>query len=326
MEKLLTIFITSYNTEKYIDEIMHYYSQVNNKNDIELLFINDGSTDNTVEKIKVYQSKYPDYIRIYNQPNGGFGTAVNSGLREAKGKYIKEIDGDDWADPILLDKLVDFIKDQNNDLDMIYTPYNKVYEKNGNIELVSTGFEKAEGEYSLNEFLNSNVKIRMHGIVYRTDIIQKNQVRVQDHCFYVDQEYNFYPLQYVNNVYYIDLPIYQYRVGTEEQSMNPRNMYKNRDMHKTIIYNLIRYYNSTQNETIKNKLHSRLVGMCFMQIIMYYEGGDKIEVDELVDFMNRIRNFKVENALVRVYFGMLRKGKIAISFMKPIEMITKKMF
>ena len=63
--------------------------------DIEILLINDGSKDNTLEILHQYEAKYPSIIRVINKENGGWGTAINLGIREANGKYLKEVDADD---------------------------------------------------------------------------------------------------------------------------------------------------------------------------------------------------------------------------------------
>ena len=79
---------------------------------IEVLIINDGSTDNTACIAARYPEKYPEIFRLVNKENGGHGSAVNCGISEAKGKYFKTVDGDDWVDTGALRELID-LKDLN---------------------------------------------------------------------------------------------------------------------------------------------------------------------------------------------------------------------
>jgi glycosyltransferase involved in cell wall biosynthesis len=66
---------------------------------IEVLIVDDGSTDRTAEIADAYEEKYPGIVRAIHKENGGHGSGVNRGLKEAKGLYFKVLDSDDWFDP-----------------------------------------------------------------------------------------------------------------------------------------------------------------------------------------------------------------------------------
>lgn len=114
-EKMMTVVVPVYNVEKYVrgslDSIINAGIE-----DMEILIINDGSTDGSEEIIKEYVEKYPEYIRYIKQKNKGLGAVRNVGLKNAKGKYIVSIDSDDTIHP-------DFIKDAyaycKKDIDII---------------------------------------------------------------------------------------------------------------------------------------------------------------------------------------------------------------
>ena len=78
--------------------------------DIEVLVVNDGSTDNSLTIAEEYAARFPDSYRVITKENGGHGDAVNSGLSSATGKYFKVVDSDDWLDPGELNKLLRKIK------------------------------------------------------------------------------------------------------------------------------------------------------------------------------------------------------------------------
>ena len=94
----LTIIIPCYNASKYIersiDSVLPYDE---NKFLYEILIVNDGSTDDSVTKIKPYLSKY-GFIKLINKPNGGVSSAINLGIDNATGDYIFVLAADDWCD------------------------------------------------------------------------------------------------------------------------------------------------------------------------------------------------------------------------------------
>ena len=97
-EKILTVTIPSYNVEAYLEDCLESFVNSEVMDDIEVLIVNDGSSDNTVKIAQRYVDKYENTFRLINKENGGHGSTINTGVREAKGKYFKVVDGDDWVD------------------------------------------------------------------------------------------------------------------------------------------------------------------------------------------------------------------------------------
>ena len=96
---LLSIVIPAYNIRDYIHRNIESFQKVDDKfkDKFELLVVNDGSKDDTVEVLEqLLREENRLNIRIISKENGGHGSAVNRGIDEAVGKYLKIIDGDDW--------------------------------------------------------------------------------------------------------------------------------------------------------------------------------------------------------------------------------------
>ena len=93
--KLLTIAIPCYNSQDYMRKCVD--SLLIGGDDVEILIINDGSQDRTAEIANEYEKNYPGIIRAIHKENGGHGSAVNAGMREARGLYFKVVDSDDWV-------------------------------------------------------------------------------------------------------------------------------------------------------------------------------------------------------------------------------------
>ena len=108
--KILTISVAAYNLENMIKENLDSFICCKEKENIEVIVTDDGSKDNTSKIVEEYEKKYPGIIKLVKQKNQGAGSTVNSGIKNAKGKYFKMIDGDDWVEPENLDKLINYLK------------------------------------------------------------------------------------------------------------------------------------------------------------------------------------------------------------------------
>src|SRR5690554_3918162 len=135
---LVTVFIPVYNCENFIDECLKSILNQTYKN-IEVLLVDDGSTDNSVEKIKKYSD--PRIRLIQNERNMGIPYTRNVGLKEAKGKYIAIMDSDDISMPIRIEKQVAYLE-QHPEIDAVSSFYIKFDEKSN--KKVTTPFTKAD--------------------------------------------------------------------------------------------------------------------------------------------------------------------------------------
>ena len=115
-EKILTVTIPSYNVEAYLEDCLESFVNSEVMDDIEVLIVNDGSSDNTVKIAQRYVDKYENTFRLINKENGGHGSTINTGVREAKGKYFKVVDGDDWVDTRSFIHLVKVLKESDADI------------------------------------------------------------------------------------------------------------------------------------------------------------------------------------------------------------------
>ena len=126
--KLLSIAIPCYNSEAYMEKCID--SLLVGGEDVEILIVNDGSSDRTAEIADSYERKYPTIVKAIHQENGGHGEAVNAGIRNATGLYFKVVDSDDWVNAEayaqILKTLSDLIRGPET-VDLLIS--NFVYEK-----------------------------------------------------------------------------------------------------------------------------------------------------------------------------------------------------
>ena len=131
MEKILTITVPSYNVEKFLNQTLNSFIHDEILDDIEVLIVDDGSKDHTAEIGKEYEEKYPQSFRVISKENGGHGSTINRGIAEAKGRYFKVVDGDDWVNTEDFVRLIQKLKGCS--ADYVFTNY---YEVNDELSTV----------------------------------------------------------------------------------------------------------------------------------------------------------------------------------------------
>ena len=176
-----------------------------------------------------------DGVTMHLPANGGHGIAVLSGLREAHGTYYKVVDSDDWLDGAALSTMLSILRgfeerDQRVDLFISNYVYEKVYE--GTHTAIGYKFalprKKIFSWDQIGHFrLDQN--LLMHSLCYRTDVLRESNLPMPPHTFYVDNIFVYQPLPFVKTMYYMDLDLYRYFIGREDQSVNEANMIKRVD-------------------------------------------------------------------------------------------------
>ena len=226
MEKV-SIIIPIYNAEKYLFKCLNSIKEQTYTN-IEVLMINDGSTDNseTICKEFLKDSRFC----LINKKNGGVSSARNLGINRCNGEYVLFVDSDDWCDKELLKQAVQNIKSY----DMLCFAYYKAYKdkniceelkvnKNANIkkEILSN---KLIGGYLWNKLFSTNI-IKEHGIKFNESITY-----CEDLIFIIQY------IKYVKKVNYINKALYYYRVRKNSVS---NDFYSNKNISILNAYELL---------------------------------------------------------------------------------------
>ncbi len=197
---------------------------------MEVLVVDDGSSDRTAEIADELEAKYPGIVRAVHQPNKGHGGAVNTGIENASGLYFKVVDSDDKvkasAFKTILDKLREN-KDAEEKIDLLIS--NFVYDKEGQAHKKVMEYRKVlpvNRMFSWDEAkrFRKGQYILMHSVIYRTQLLRECGLRLPEHCFYVDNIYVFNPMPSVKNLYYLDVNFYYYFIGRDDQSVNEEVM------------------------------------------------------------------------------------------------------
>ena len=232
MSKIVTFGIPCYNSAQYMDKCIESILEgVDYASDVEIIIVDDGSTkDETPQKADEWAERYPEIIRAHHQENGGHGTAVLSGLKKATGTFYKVVDSDDWVDSEALAQLLDRMRSteaagDNVDLFIANYVYEHTVDNTRNVvgyrEILPEG--RVFGWSEIGHFpITQN--LLMHALCYRTSVLRDMDFYLPPHTFYVDNIYAWVPLPNCKRLCYLDIDLYRYYIGREDQSVNEKVM------------------------------------------------------------------------------------------------------
>ncbi|MBP5352855.1 MAG: glycosyltransferase [Alphaproteobacteria bacterium] len=173
----VSVIIPVYNVEKYLSQCLDSVLK-QTLTDIEFICVNDGSADQSAEILNAYAAK-DKRIKVINQPNGGYGKAINAGLDAATGEYIGILESDDWADENMYADLYKIAAENN--LDVVKADFYKAW-SDGRKKRVCVG---KDGNYNKVFRLEPQRYIpRIWGSIwsalYKRDFLLKNDIRVNE--------------------------------------------------------------------------------------------------------------------------------------------------
>lgn len=244
--KTISFIIPAYNSEKYLSKCLNSFLYTENTNSkIEVIIVNDGSTDKTEEIGMGFVRRDPDIFKIINKKNGGHGSAINEGAASAKGTYLKVIDSDDW---IITENLGAYISIlEATTADIILTPY-LFYDIQEHVSRPCSYSSKRNSSFfTLSDVCNNwhNIKelFTIHGITYRTEFYQERARKIIENVFYDDQEYTTIPCCYAKTLYFSSVFLYVYRIGDQGQSISEKNQAMRIGHLEKVVLSMARYYN-----------------------------------------------------------------------------------
>ena len=261
---------------------------------LEVLVINDGSKDRSSEIGHSYETKFPNTFRVIDKENGNYGSCVNRGLMEAKGKYIKILDADDWFDTKNFAGFVHLL--DTLDVDCVMTEMIQVDEQ---------GNERTHWKYSLQHNcvssledvtnLSQEERIWMHCVTYKAQKLKDINYQQTEGISYTDQEWIFLPMATCHEIYYYPSVIYNYLVGRNGQTMDPQTYKKNFGQEIRGTINMIHEYHSfdKQNHEPLAYLEKRLL---IRYIVCYGLFLDKYRMEIFYDEMKELDDTLKEEA------------------------------
>ncbi|MBQ6374630.1 MAG: glycosyltransferase [Clostridia bacterium] len=281
--KLITFAVPCYNSAGYMERCLK--TLVAAGDEAEIILVDDGSTDETGAIADRWAADYPGIIRVIHQENGGHGEGVNQGIRNASGLYFQVVDSDDWLDgralQVLLNKLRMFSR-MDRPIDLVICNY--VYEHAADNTQHVVRYSNAmpvDRVFGWNEVGRFNVTqfITIHSAIYRTGVLRDCGLTLPKHTFYVDNLFVYQPLPSVHTLWYLDIDLYRYFIGRDDQSVSEENVIQRIDQHILVTRLLIDAHDlkplEKSNRRLANYMYRHLSILMMICTIFLWKSGTR---------------------------------------------------
>ncbi len=218
MPKKLSIIVPVYKVEKYLDKCLSsILNQDLERDNIELVVVNDGSPDNSQAIIDKYLNVYPQIIVPIKQQNQGLSMARNNGLEKATGEYVWFVDSDDWLLDNALETVFEELKN-NPDVDVLSSFLREYYETGNTFKerqydgpIIMTGVE----------YLKRRLPVgAAQRYIYKREFLLRNKFSFIPRILHEDGVWGHMILYKANKVKIISKPVYVYRLRTSGSIMS----------------------------------------------------------------------------------------------------------
>lgn len=296
-DNLVSIIIPVYNVEKYLEDCLKSAIKQTFKN-IEIIAVNDGSTDSSLNILEYYAKQY-DNIQIINQENKGLSAARNMGLKHSKGKYIYFLDSDDYIELNMIQECVELA--EKKDLDIINFDAQVFYE-NG----VETKFKP---NYDRSQVLNSSVysgeefycyvvsnKVYRSSVClsfYRRDLLQKFDLNFYEGIVHEDELFSAKAILSATKVAYSPKKYFHRRIR-EASIMTKAKSLKNIRGYLTVAQELYEFSLKIKDKKTKYILNN--------QILNFYNNCIELSIlvfDNRKELFNQVK--KIRKIILRNY-------------------------
>ncbi|MBS6600274.1 MAG: glycosyltransferase family 2 protein [Clostridium sp.] len=243
---MVSIIIPVYNVEEYIEECLKSILAQTYK-DIELLIVDDGSTDNSLGLIREYENKFKK-IRIFTQQNKGVSEARNLALNYVSGEFVLYIDPDDFLEPNMIEKMVNKAEKYNSDITICgyYLYYSK---DNANNKIFTYGINENKTLSSLeviDMMLNYKLQGQLWNKLFKKDLLINNNFKFEPGRYIQDIFPVFKMVLKSSNITFIDEPLYYYR-----QRMSSTVNKKSKKLAEDYFHAMYSIMNYVKEENIK---------------------------------------------------------------------------
>ena len=290
MQPTLSVIIPAYNVEKYLSECLDSIVKQDNGR-IEVILVNDGSTDSTWDVCCQYAEKY-DYIKIFTQRNSGQSTARNFAIKKAVGEYLFFLDSDDYITSNGIEMIFEEIGRENSDVIIyLYNNFNEITN-----EIYGCGYHlDKETVASLNgeDLLRYLITGRIYDwypwlVTIKREYLLKNSLFFKDGVTFEDARWTPTVLYKADKVTYIDFPIHVYRRsrnGSTTATFSKKNF-----LSKLGVFEYIDEFSSENNlcSTTKEMMYANMSNLYVSALFDTWS----LEKEERKKYLKQLKKYK----------------------------------
>lgn len=284
--KLLTIIVPTFNMEDYLPKCL--YSLVIDDetlmNMLEVIVVNDGSTDKSSEIAHGFERKYPQTFCVIDKENGNYGSCINSALKVATGKYIKTIDADDYVDAENFKEFLELLTKTDADAILHYARRVSIDGSPMNLLGISDVFFKkykaGQENFSFSELVDTNDFCPvMHNTTFRTRILLDMDYKQLEGIFYTDNQWMFLPMTKVKTLVLFPKVVYLYLIGRDGQSVSKPVLLSHFGDELRMRAQLVKEYIAYDGDEIGRK-YLKIVFLKYIKAVFLYNIFDEMSYTE----------------------------------------------
>ncbi len=273
----VSVILPVYNTEKYLKDCLDTIVNQTLK-EIEIICVDDGSTDNSLNILKEYASK-DKRITLITQENLFAGVARNVGINLAKGEYLSFLDSDDFFELDMLEGM--YNQGLKNNVDIVickFTKYNELSKKFQKPEGINCNFKKENPIFSPNEKTDNLFNIAFTvawNKIFKRNLILDNKIFFQSLITRNDTYFSCVAMVHANNIQLLDKSYYYYRYNRQNSLVNTSDKYPLTFYDSyTELYKYLKSNNLF--DTYKKAFINKVVGSCIAELNLVHKEKETV--------------------------------------------------
>lgn len=303
IDKKISVIVPVYNAESYLSQCIESILK-QDYNDIEVLLVDDGSSDNSAQICEEYRSRYSK-IKVFLQKNSGVSSARNKGIQYARGDYIVFVDADDYLpESYVLSHMMAAI----GDADILVGNYMRLW--NGNLLPAKScsdfsGFPREEATFRFRGFFSVGTLSYVWCKMYRRYFLLENQLRFENYAYAEDKLFNCFC--YIRRCKYAFLPetVYVYRKNDASVShqFRPDSVWEWMSVAEKLEH--------FAEENARDKEYEDLIA-CTIFFAAFFDGKmNYVYSGKTLSAVKKVLKQYASYPLAKKYFSMIVRGKLS---------------
>ncbi len=249
VDKLLTVVVPTFNMAACLARCVESMLHGPRSPQLEVLIVDDGSTDGSREVAQKLAARHPGIVRVIAKENGGHGSTINRGLKEARGRYFRVVDSDDWVDSFAFATFLERLREET--ADVVLTDHAEDWLGHDVLVPRPLYSNLTPGQlYDFDVLADPTYGFTAWGPVlatasFKTELLRRAGLQLSEKIAYVDMEYCALSLTHVTTARYYDLDVYRYCLGQANQSVSQAGFTRRYKQHEQVIRRICDFVRDT---------------------------------------------------------------------------------